>query len=429
MLIEFRFSNFRSFRDEEALSLVAGPFTEKPETPRFVESIKESLLPVAAIYGANASGKTNALRAIYFFVEAVSQSHSDWKPDGPIPVRRFLNSGEDVPSEFEIDFLTAGTRYRYGFRVNSVAVLEEWLYAYPKGKKQTWFHRMPGKPISFSTKLPGENKTIENLTRRNSLFLSAAAQNNHEVLSTPYRWIADLLFVMEDKGSMFRNHTARLCQASSYLDEVSRLISVADLGVTGIRVESEEIPEEQKATFAKLRSALETVGFEGKLNDPPTQDLKIRLLHRMGNEEVAFNPGQESRGTLAYLALLGPVVDALKKGMPLIVDELDSSLHPLLSTHLVRLFNDPASNPMGSQLIFNTHDTNLLSGGLLRRDQIWFSEKANDGSTHLFPLSDFKLRRTDNLESGYLMGRYGAIPFVNSEGFMSRFEGTNAGKP
>ncbi len=172
MLIGLRFSNFHSFRDEQELSLVAAPFTDKPDIPREadVEQFRTRLLPACAIYGANASGKTNVLRAISFIAEAVLLSHSQWKPDGPIPYEPFLFADNDAPSLFEIEFLTEATRYHYGFRVNKVAVLEEWLHAYPKGHKQTWFHRREGVPISFSTKLVGENKTIENLTRKNSLF-------------------------------------------------------------------------------------------------------------------------------------------------------------------------------------------------------------------------------------------------------------------
>jgi AAA15 family ATPase/GTPase len=137
---------------------------------------------------------------------------------------------------------------------------------------------------------------------------------------------------------------------------------------------------------------------------------------------MPFNMDQESDGTRAYLALLGPAVDALKKGAPLLIDELDASLHPLLAIQLIRLFNTPSSNPKGAQLIFNTHDTNLLSGGVLRRDQIWFTEKGNDATSHLYPLSDFKPRRQENLQNGYLQGRYGAIPFINPDAFLLRFE-------
>jgi AAA15 family ATPase/GTPase len=134
---------------------------------------------------------------------------------------------------------------------------------------------------------------------------------------------------------------------------------------------------------------------------------------------------QESDGTLAYLALLGPAVDAIKNGTPLLIDELDASLHPLLAIQLLRLFNTPSSNPKGAQLIFNTHDTNLLSSGVLRRDQIWFTEKGNDATSHLYALSDFKPRRQENLQNGYLQGRYGAIPFINPDAFLLRFEPDN----
>jgi uncharacterized protein len=428
MLLRLRFSNVRSFRDEQDLSLIAGPFNDKPEIPRHrAELIKESVLPVAAIYGANASGKTNVLHAISFISEAVSFSHSRWKPDGGIPYQPFLFSGDPsegpLPAGFEIEFLTGGIRYRYGFRVNNIAVLEEWLHAYPKGKKQIWFHRVQGNPISFSTKLAGENRTIENLTRKNSLFLSAAAQNNHEALLLPYQWITGLLFVIGDR-SLFIAHTAKLCKSTDYLDEVSRLISIADFGVTGLKIELRPVPDEALRIYAALK---EFMNENQVASGPPAPSEEIRLLHRFDDRDVPFHPQQESQGTLIYLGLLGPVVKSLKTGTPLIVDELDGSLHTLLCMQLVHLFNNPKTNPRWAQLIFNTHDTNLLSSGLLRRDQIWFTEKKADGSTDLFPLSDFKLRRTDKLESGYLMGRYGAIPFINSEALLSRFENAEIG--
>jgi hypothetical protein len=401
MLLRFRFSNVRSFRTEQEFSMVAGPFTDSPESVRHPDAISEGVLPVAAIYGANASGKTNVLRAIKFLRAAVEFSHREWKPDGPIPREPFLNDEESrqAPSAFEVDFLTNGSRYRYGLRVDSSVVLEEWLYAYPRGKKQTWFRRTQGKPISFGARMPGENRTIESLTRKNALFLSAAAQNNHEAILPVYRWITAFVLVIDDRAR-YGTLTARLCAFPDYLAEVARLVSAADLGISGVQVEEAKASGETKKLI-------------------PAQ---IRLLHRLGDREMLFNTKQESHGTIAYIELLGPVVHALEHGVPLCVDELDGSLHPLLSVHLIRLFNDPSTNPKGAQLIFNTHDTNLLSEGILRRDQIWFTEKKDDGSSHLFPLSDFKPRRTENLENGYLQGRYGAIPFVNPDAFLSRFE-------
>jgi AAA15 family ATPase/GTPase len=397
MLLRFRYSNVRSFRTEQELSMIAGPFADAPESVRHPDAVPEGVLPVAAIYGANASGKTNVLHAIEFFSEAVRSSHRNWNPDGPIPIERFLNDEESrqAPSEFEVDFLVGGTRYRYGFRLDSAIVLEEWLYAYPRDKKQTWFHRTQGKPISFGARMPGENRTIESLTRKNSLFLSASAQNNHEALLPVYRWITEFVFIMIGDRASCQALTAGFCRDDpGYLAEVERLVSGADLGVSGVTVKA--------------------------------KTSQIHLQHRLGGREVQFSTEQESRGTVAYLELLGPVIYALKNGAPLCIDELDRSLHPLLSIQLIRLFNNPATNPRGAQLIFNTHDTNLLSSGVLRRDQIWFTEKNDDGSSHLFPLSDFKPRRTENLENGYLQGRYGAIPFVNPDAFLSLFEDGNA---
>jgi len=419
MLLRFRFSNFRSFRGEQELSLVAGPFTDLPEIVRHPNEFREGVLPAAAIYGANASGKTNAIRAFMFMAAAVGESHRSWKPEGPIPRDPFLSdegtSGE--PTEMEADFLLAGVRHRYGFRVDSEAVLEEWLYVYPKGKKQTWFHRKRGSPIAFSSKMAGENRTIENLTRKNSLFLSAAAQNNHEGLLPVYGWLSGLGSVIGDRAADQRR-MASLCANSAFRSVIAKLLSFADLGVTDMELKEEKIAPELRELVSIVNSS-----FKMGLSEPiPETCPELRLVRRFGDKTVSLPLSQESAGTIAYLSLLGPVIAAIWSGTRLLVDELDASLHPLLAIELIRLFNRPSSNPNGAQLIFNTHDTNLLSSGVLRRDQIWFTEKGQDASSHLFPLSDFKPRRQENLENGYLQGRYGAIPFINPDAFFLRFE-------
>lgn len=425
MLLRFRFSNFRSFRTGQELSLVAGPFTDIPDVVLRQAEIKEGVLPGAAIYGANASGKTNIIRALHFMASAVGSSHRHWKPDGPVPREPFLADEESrrEPSESEADFLLSGVRHRYGFRVDSEAVLEEWLYVYPKGKKQTWFHRERGKPIVFSNKMPGENRTIENLTRQNSLFLSAAAQNAHQALLPIFKWLSGLLFVIGDR-SIYREHTVGLCGTLDYKNEITKLVSVADLGIAEMSVVDTKLPTEAKAVFEAITTILKLP--QEKAVWPESHPV-VRLLHRFENSTVAFDMDQESDGTMAYFALLGPVVDAIKRGVPLLIDDLDASLHPLLAIQLLRLFNTPSSNPNGAQLIFNTHNTNLLSSGVLRRDQIWFTEKDPDATSHLYPLSDFKPRRQENLQNGYLQGRYGAIPFINTDEFLLRFEDNSGG--
>jgi len=404
MLLRFRFSNFRSFRDEAELSLVASGLDDSPNAAFEVPGLKERVLPVAAIYGANASGKTNVIRALQFMIEAVGHSHWSWPPQGPIPRSPFmLGAAKALPSRFEIDFVTGGIRQRYGFALDSESVIEEWLLAYPNGRKQTLFKRMPGEPISFSSKLPGENKAIERLTRSNSLFLSAAAQNKHPALSSVCLWFAMRLPIVLRPGSSF--YTADLCVYDDCRRVIAELISGADLGIAQVGVQETD-PTGRRKEVARSTGIPESGG-------------RILLTHLLGTEAVEFEPELESDGTIAFLRLLGPIVNALWSGKTVCVDELDASLHPLLAIRIIELFNDPARNPRGAQLIFNTHDTNLL--GKLRRDEIWFTEKQSDGNSTLYPLTDFKPRRHENLENGYLQGRYGAIPFINAGSFVDAF--------
>ena len=393
--------------------MVAGSFSDQPEIVRHPPGTDEGVLPTAAIYGANASGKTNVILAMRFMSRSVRNSHARWEPDKRIELEPF--AGESgLPTTFSADILLAGVRYQYGFSLSPEAVVEEWLYAYPLGKKQTWFARERDKPISFSSKLLGDNRAIERLTRPNSLFLSAAAQNNHEALSPIYRWFSrSLSFVIGERSST--RQRARILQGGVELQKrFARLLSSADLGITDLSVREAVVPEHAKQFATRLKD-LQKVDL--KL-DSPSVDVaarEIQFMHRIGESTVPFSESQESKGTLAFVCLLDPVIRALTNGGVVCVDELDDSLHPLLAIALIRQFSDRKINPTFAQLIFNTHDTNLLSAGALRRDQIWFTEKREDGASQLYPLTDFKPRRQENLENGYLQGRYGAIPFLNPD--------------
>lgn len=422
MLLRFRFSNVRSFKDEQELSLVAGSWKDLPEVVRRPTGFQDGVLPVTAIYGANASGKTNVLRALAFMANAVSSSYRSWNPDGAIPRDPFLTDelSRGRASEFAVDFLLGGVRHEYGFRLDSETVLEEWLRLYPKTKRQTWFHRKAGCPISFSSKMSGENRTIENLTRKNCLFLSTAAQNNHEALLPIYQWFVNSVFFVIGVRAFFNEITKSLCRAPAVRDFISNLLAAADLGIVGIELQEEKTKDEHRRLFDALVAAIKPSG-EAALPYPETVP-QIQLVHRFGDHRSTFPKELESDGTIAYLSVIGSVVDVIQKGALLCIDELDASLHPLLAAQIMRLFNSTSSNPRGAQLILTTHDTNLLGGGLLRRDQVWFAEKNNEGASHLYPLSDFKPRKEENLQSGYLQGRYGAIPFINPDAFLARLE-------
>ena len=421
MLLRFKFSNFRSFRGEQELSLVAGPLNDHSEGVFEIPGFKERVLPVAAIYGANASGKTTVLRALGFMDRAVHDSHRLWEPEQPIPVEPFAGEGADSPTQFVVDFIHEDVRHQYGFAMNSASVLEEWLQVYPKGRRQTWFHRKIGKPISFSDKLTGENKVIEQLCRSNSLFLSAAAQNNHEMLLPIYNWFWNTLKFVIGPRSAETKLTVEMCSHAETRALITRLLCIADLGITDVNITVESVPEEFREKTKKFVEAIRSIfeiDSDRAFPDEATH-AAVKLLHRIDGKLLPFDLERESAGTVAYLALLGPLVNALRNGSVICVDELDSSLHPLIAIEIMRLFENRAQNPKGGQLIFNTHDTNLLNTGILRRDQIWFTEKDAKGESHLYPLTDFKPRREENLESGYLQGRYGAIPFIHSGEFVT----------
>jgi predicted ATPase len=380
--------------------------------------LEEELLPAIAIYGANASGKTNVLLALAFMRNAVAHSHRLWEPEAGVPREPFaLSETKNECSSYEVDAFIAGVRYRYGFALSSEKVEKEWLHAWPNGRKQTWFER-EGATFEFGRLFQGENETIRGLTRENSLFLSAGAQNNHPALLPIFRWFRELTF--EDRRArpfgirpygvsqlmqsrMFEELFSR--QSSLFLDDddplsndreaIVRLLQAADTGIVDVRVD--RAPDEPRGRTAPRV----TLFFKHKTSDPESAWLPMDV---------------ESAGTVALLDLAIRLVPTLRTGGILCVDEIESSLHPMLAGALLRLFCNRETNANGAQLIFTTHDTNLLGNVLgvepLRRDQIWFTEKDESGASHLYPLTDFHPRREENLERGYLQGRYGAVPFL-----------------
>lgn len=414
MLIRFRAENFRSIREEQELSLVAAALSGHPET-LVPAGPGLQLLRAAAVYGPNASGKSALFHALSFMRTAVIDSHRNWHPNGGIPRIPFSldQTSASSPSLVAVDLLIGGVRYEYGFTADSIRVHEEWLYAYPKGRRQEWFTRDASRDVefAFSRSLVGENRAISALTRPNSLLLSAAAQNNHEQLMPVFEWFSQKLSIVDDSSRRhFERYAVKLC--SNDLDRRSLLASLvsADLGITDIE-------------FAEAGFAADDEGASGLSLDPGTAGMRsaifdtarVRLWHSAAGTgpSIALPFEQESRGTRTLFGLLGILGWCLNVGGTLVVDELDQSLHSHLARQIVGRFLSPATNPRAAQLLFNTHDTNLLGEDLFRRDQVWFTEKTSDGATRLFPLTDFRARKYENLERGYLQGRYGAVPSLS----------------
>jgi uncharacterized protein len=422
MLIEFRVENHRSIRDEQALTMRAGGQDDPADgRPRRVQGYADALLPAAALYGANASGKSNVLSALGFMRAAVLASHRAWSPDEGIPREPFAWGGKArEPSLFEITLLVAGTRYQYGFVADDEQFLEEWLYAWPGKRKQTWFTRELN-TFKFSDHLGGENRLIEQVTRPNALFLSAAVQLRHEQLAAIYGWFGRLFEVNIRHGRPQLLHVARNPVTAVGIE--AWLSSSEQPSLAG----EDENPKQQIWSFRDLLRAADVGILDMKLENDPNAPLlppwvtgpghyRVLVRHSSSAEEAWLPLEQESQGTLT-LFRVGPVVlHALQGGGVVLVDELESNLHPLLAIQILRMFNDPERNPRNAQILFTTHDTTLLGtiagDPAMRRDQVWLTEKDQEGATVLYPLTDFKPRKDENIERGYLQGRYGAIPFL-----------------
>ncbi|GAB3883919.1 ATP/GTP-binding protein [Kibdelosporangium lantanae] len=392
MLIRFEVSNFRSILEPVELSMVAVD-KERPEA-RPMANLGESLLTVAAIYGPNASGKTNVLAALVWLRDAVDNSLRAW--DDTIPIEPFAFAGADNrSSEFVLECVIDGVRFEYVVELDRHSVHYEALFHYPEKKRRRIFEREEDE-LKLQRGLGNLSGTRDLLTPR-TLALSIARRFDDPLVSG----FADELRAIDDRGvssSKIRLPTVggrRTFVTDDWFHESAEhdrrqalaLLRMADLGIDDVMFERVD-------------------GESGKR--------RTMLLHRTSGEPVALDLGAESDGTLAWYRLMGPLLGTLESGAVLILDELDASLHPTLSTQLIRLFLDPATNPRGAQLIFTSHDTSLLNH--LNRDEVWLTEKMSDGSTRLGALAEFageRVRRSQNLEKAYLHGRFGALPDVD----------------
>ncbi len=418
MLVEFRVENHRSLRDEQVLTLEAGRAGDESDPrPRRVWGYTEQLLTVAGLYGANASGKSNVLAALSFMREAVVMSHRLWSPDEepdepPVPRCPFAwGPKRQEPSLFEAVFVLNGVRYQYGFQASDDQFTEEWLFAWPGSRKQVWFER-DNQRFKFGGHLKGENRMIELVTRSNALFLSVAAQHNHPQLVDLFTWFRSLetVSLQPIRFPYLRAYVASGPSPSSPEPSLARLLENGD--------ERQPLLDGFRDLLRQADIGIVDVRLEKIESEDRRRPRRSFALKHQGEHEDAWLPlREESNGTqtLFYLAL--PLLRALQRGSVLLVDELERSLHPAMARHIIDRFHDPAANPNNAQLIFTTHDTNLLGTTLgepaLRRDQVWLTEKDAEGATVLYPLTDYKPRKAENVERGYLQGRYGAVPFLS----------------
>ncbi|EGK8084351.1 ATP-binding protein (AAA domain) [Campylobacter lari] len=424
MLIEFRVENFLSIQDEQVLSMVAS--SDNTFLNSHVSNDgKLRLLKSSVIYGANAAGKSNIIKALKTMKTIVVSSAKKQRGD-ELPVTPFLLGNEDdKPTKFEIIFMQNDIRYQYGFILNSKKILEEWLLAFDENDaEQNWFERIYNEKeekyvYSFGEKFLADEiyrQLWKDSTRDNALFLSAAIQLNNEQLKPVFDFFDLKLRISKSQGwGNGRSVTADVYKENKEL--VDSFFKIADLDIEGVEVKISDIDE--NSLLPNLQILAQEIKEKIIKEIKNMQELKktkiledISFIHLSQNNQIKFlNFKDESDGTQKFFNLIGIWIKSLKRGNILIIDELNTHLHPLMTKFLVNLFHNEGLNKSNAQLIFTTHDTSILNQNVFRRDQIWFCEKQNK-ATKLYPLSDFKVRKDKtNLENDYLLGRFGALPY------------------
>jgi hypothetical protein len=445
MLIEFTVANYRSIREEQTLSFIASNYSDElPQNliPLDLPGMKGTrLVKTIALYGANASGKSNIVGALRFFAEFVRDSATKLQPGAPTGVQPFKLDPAclNKPTKFEITAVIQGIRTLYGLEMTRERVISEYLVAYPKGKPQVWFERdWDGTSYQWSrsTEHFKHDEALRDKTRENTAFISAAAQFNHPQAKLLFDWFSAHLEVGSvEVGAHSGIATRALLGSEKVRIEMRHAVKSADLGAVELRV--------RQPTW---HDALE-FAVHSKYRDPDEATAELSLLHQLfeitpktdphgqlestveamkkalsfpelvhlgtGGYKVALNfDNEESSGTRRFLDLVAQLAFGRELNQLSVFDELETSLHPTLFRALLESSSGTPENTSTAQLLFTTHNPLLLDQTLLRRDQIWFTEKDDEGATRLYPLTDYAPRKDESLVKGYLAGRYGGIPFI-----------------
>lgn len=397
MLLQFSVNNFRSFRKMQSLSLIASKRSELLDSNTFEASPSLRLARSAVIYGPNAGGKSNLIKAFHFFQQFILKStFSQEKQSIPFYPFRLDPAMLDHPSEFSIDFICEGTHFNYQVAISQNQIIREELYAFPKKYRQAWFTRTWNFSANhydwyYGPNFKGEHKAWEQVTRDNALYLSTAVQFNCEQLRPLFLWFRDQLVILPRQAMFNPDLTFQFLKDSISSSWIHKFMECADVGIESFLLNEQDSPAGKKTA--------------------------VLTTHKIGgsDQQTHFDLFQdESDGTQKLFLQAGGWFKSLREGLVLCVDELDMSLHSKIVRHLVTLFHDSKTNLKNGQLLFTTHDTSLLDADLFRRDQIWFIEKDDTQGSHLYSLLDFKPRKNEALGKGYLQGRYGALPFPGS---------------
>lgn len=435
MLLEFSVENYRSIKEEQILSMVKSKAYKELKQNTFTPNAPNTpdLLKTAVIYGANAAGKSNILRAL-FAMQYILKNSFKKQPDENIATEPFLfdHIARVEPTTFSITLvLNLGdeekqqpTRVQYGFSLDKKQVYEEWLSLYPKGREQAWFHRIYDDETETyewakeSAMFKGQKTIWKENTRKDQLFLSTAVHLNSEQLKPIYEAIVSQLAVIPvDRISS--HFTEKLCKDEKLKNIFLQFLQQSDIDVTDIKLKNTKVDTESFEFPKEMPQSIREKVVKDLTENGLLQVYFVHQDNLGGEVEIALE--DESDGTQKLFEFIGPIFETMLKGEVLIIDEFNKSLHPDLLRHLVKLFNS-TYNKNNGQLIFTTHETAVLRKNLLRRDQIWLCEKDQQQATTLAPLSEFKALNREDLEESYLHGRYGAKPVLNDFSFIENIE-------
>ena len=405
MILEFSVKNFLSFKEKVTFSMIAN--SNKELNDNYVEIGGNKVLKSAAVYGANASGKSNLFKILTLVVLMLRSSNSvDINAKLPLIPFKLDKGSVNKPSEFEIKFILDETRYVYGFIADKDKIYDEYLYYYPNGRETKIFDRTNINEYSYTQKDEKILREIETKNAQNKFFLATATNWNFDKTKAAYNFLTNGIGTCNNL-EILKNMAYKMYETNpDYLKDFAiDFLQKADFNIEDYQISQIDVPGEYLTAIPEF--------ITKTLPDKPKA---YQVLFKHKNSDNYLSIDEESLGTQMIFAFIPFLADSLKNKKVLIIDELDKSLHSFLVQYIVEIFNDAEINKNGSQLIFNTHDTNLLDLNILRRDQIWFTEKNSEtGESDLYSLSDFSVRKQENVEKGYMLGRYGAVPFIKND--------------
>lgn len=428
MLIEFKFGNFRSFRDEAVLSMEAMGLGRLKNCLISYNSMK--LIPSVAIYGKNGGGKSNVIRAFWLAVQFIKNAQRTQHENAKIPVKPFLlnDYSKDKPTFFEFTYVLDNVKYIYGFSATKEKIFSEYLYHSPKGQKATVFTRTEQK-FTF-TEEKAKRKLISEAVAPNQLFFSVACTMNDADCMRAMKWFRDYVFFSRDYADI-PEQLLEYSNDKNMLAAISGYAKAADLGIEKMEFEFKDevvkdfeseknIPEEIR--FA-LTAFMQNLKENSNISEIGLQKSEVRATsYHNGINKNGFKTSftldlsDESDGTRKLMSIAPAIESVLNNGGIVLVDELEKELHPMLVNYIVAKFQSKTSNPNGAQLIFSTHNTELLNMELMRKDQLYFADKnRKDGTSELYSIGDFSTKTADNIRKGYLAGKFGATPDIEIE--------------